>query len=82
MYATPGTLVGFLTRTTQALIVQDVVGALVEPIFIRILHACGKTDLLTARRRLALAFFRFVVSFFIVWALSYFFQLHAAPPLA
>ena len=80
MHATPQTLLGFLTRTTQALIVQDMIGALVEPIFIRILHYCGKDDALTARRKLALAFFRFVVSFLVVWGFSFAFGLHAAAP--
>jgi hypothetical protein len=80
MYATPQTLLGFLTRTTQALIVQDVIGAMVEPMFARVLRALGKADILTPRRKLALAFFRFVISFAIVWAFSTFFSLHAAPP--
>jgi hypothetical protein len=80
MYATPHTLLGFLTRTTQALIVQDIIGAMVEPLFARALRALGKADVLTPRRKLALAFFRFVVSFAVVWAFSAFFGLHPAPP--
>jgi hypothetical protein len=67
MYVTPGTLLGFLTRTAQALLIQDLVGTLVEPLFCRILGIFGKSDLHTARRRLALAVFRFVVSFLLVW---------------
>jgi len=67
MHVTPGTLLGFLTRTAQALLIQDLVGTLVEPLFCKIVAAFGKSDMLTPRRRLALALFRFVVSFAIVW---------------
>jgi hypothetical protein len=68
MYVTPGTLLGFLTRTAQALLIQDLVGTLVEPLFAMVLEAFGKSDLHTPRRRLTLAIFRFVVSFLLVWA--------------
>ena len=68
MHVTPGTLLGFLTRTAQALLIQDLVGTVVEPLFCRILEVLGKSDLHTPRRRLALAIFRFVVSFVLVWA--------------
>ena len=68
MYVTPGTLLGFLTRTAQALLIQDLVGTVVEPLFAKIIDVFGKSDMHTARRRLALAIFRFVVSFALVWA--------------
>ena len=68
MHVTPGTLLGFLTRTAQALLILDLVGTVVEPLFCRILEVLGKSDLHTPRRRLALAIFRFVVSFVLVWA--------------
>ena len=80
MYVTPGTLLGFLTRTAQALLIQDLVGTVVEPLFCRILDVFGKSDLHTARRRLALAIFRFVVSFVIVWAVILATGLQATSP--
>ena len=80
MYVTPGTLLGFLTRTAQALLIQDLVGTMVEPLFCRILETLGKSDLHTARRRLTLALFRFVVSFALVWTVSHFTGITASSP--
>ena len=80
MYVTPGTLLGFLTRTAQALLIQDLVGTVVEPLFMRIIDFLGKSDLHTSRRRLALAIFRFVVSFVIVWAVVLATGLKASAP--
>jgi len=80
MYVTPGTLLGFLTRTAQALLIQDLVGTMIEPAFCTIIEALGKSDLYTARRRLALALFRFVVSFVIVWTVGHFTGITASSP--
>lgn len=80
MYVTPGTLLGFLTRTAQALLIQDLVGTIVEPVFGTVIETFGKSDLHTARRRLALALFRFVVSFVLVWTVGHFTGITASSP--
>ena len=79
MSVTPPSLLGFLTRTAQALLIQDLIGAMVEPLFLRILGALGKADIHTPRRRLALALFRFAVSFVLVWAIAATFGINPIP---
>jgi hypothetical protein len=79
MSVTPPTLLGFLTRTAQALLIQDLIGAMVEPLFVRILSVLGKADVHTSRRRLALALFRFAISFLLVWAIAATFGISPTP---
>jgi hypothetical protein len=53
---------------------------MVEPLFCRILETLGKSDLHTARRRLTLALFRFVVSVVLVGTVSHFTGITASSP--